>query len=206
MKVLLINGSPKANGCTATALAEIAAALNACGIDTETVQVGAAPVGGCIGCGQCRASGKCFMDDVVNDIAAKMAQADGYVLGSPVHYAGISGNMKAALDRLSFSAGSTMKYKPGAVCVSARRAGTTAAIEQLTKYVQFFHGPLVNASYWPMVHGSTPDQVRQDEEGLAIMRELGTNMAWLLKCIELGKQNGVPVPQNPPRAFTNFIR
>ena len=169
MKVLLINGSPHEKGCTYTALSLIAGELNAAGIETEILNVGTKPVGGCIGCGGC-AAGKGFMD------------------------------------RLAYAGGRYLAYKPAAICCSARRAGTTSTLDQLVKYPEFFHMPLVSGSYWPMVHGSNPEQVLQDAEGCAVMQELGRNMAWLLHCIEAGKAAGIEHPQNPKRPMTNFIR
>ena len=187
MNVLLINGSPHEKGCTYTALSLIAGELNKAGIDTEILHVGGKPVGGCIGCGGCRSG-------------------NGFVFGSPVHYASASGNMTSFMDRLSYAGGKYLAYKPAAICCSARRAGTTTTLDQLVKYPQFFHMPLVNGSYWAMVHGSNPEQVLQDAEGCAVMQELGRNMAWLLHCIEAGKAAGFDHPQNPPRPMTNFIR
>ena len=194
MNVLLINGSPHEKGCTYTALSLIAGELNKAGIDTEILHVGGKPVGGCIGCG-----------GVVNEAIEKAKTADGFVFGSPVHYASASGNMTSFMDRLSYAGGKYLAYKPAAICCSARRAGTTTTLDQLVKYPQFFHMPLVNGSYWAMVHGSNAEQVLQDAEGCAVMQELGRNMAWLLHCIEAGKAAGFDHPQNPPRPMTNFI-
>ena len=195
MNVLLINGSPHEKGCTYTALSLIAGELNAAGIDTEILNVGTKPVGGCIGCG-----------GVVNEAIEKAKTADAFVFGTPVHYASASGNMTSFLDRLSYAGGKYLAYKPAAICCSARRAGTTTTLDQLVKYPEFFHMPLVSGSYWPMVHGSNPEQVLQDQEGCAVMRELGRNMAWLLRCIEAGKAAGISHPENPRRPMTNFIR
>ena len=207
MKVLLINGSPHANGCTYTALCEVASALNTEGIETEIFHIGTSPVRGCIGCGACARLGKCvFDDDILNRLAEKAKVADGLVIGSPVHYASAGGAITCLLDRLFYSAGASLAYKPCACVVSARRAGTTAALDQLMKYPTINRMPLVSSQYWPMVHGSNPDQVRQDEEGMQIMRTLGKNMAWLLKCIEAGKQAGVSLPEREPTERTNFIR
>ena len=137
-------------------------------------------------------------------LAAKTA--DGFVFGSPVHYASASGNMTSFMDRLAYAGGRYLAYKPAAICCSARRAGTTTTLDQLVKYPQFFHMPLVNGSYWAMVHGSNAEQVLQDAEGCAVMQELGRNMAWLLHCIEAGRAAGFEHPQNPKRPMTNFIR
>ena len=142
----------------------------------------------------------------MNEVIEKAAGADAFVFGSPVHYASMTGNMTSLMDRLAYAGGANLCYKPAAIVASARRAGTTATLDQLSKYVQFFHMPMVTASYWPMVHGSTPDDVRQDLEGMEVMRQLGRNMAWLLHCIEAGKSAGIVHPENPPRPMTNFIR
>ena len=194
MKVLLVNGSPHKEGCTYTALAEVAGALEKDGIGTEIVWLGQTPTIGCMGCGACGKLGKCVHDDIVN------------VLGSPVHYAAASGQITCVLDRLFYSASGALRYKPAAAVVSARRGGTTAALEQLNKYFTINQMPLVSSRYWPMVHGNTPDQVRQDEEGLAIMRQLGHNMAWIIKCIAAGRDAGVDIPAQEPPVRTNFIR
>lgn len=207
MKVLLINGSPHANGCTYTALSEVASMLNTEGIETEIFQLGTAPVRGCAGCGGCRKTGKCvFDDDIVNRLIEKVKDIDGLVIGSPVHYAGASGTVTAVLDRLFYASASALAYKPCACIVSARRAGTTAALDQLIKYPTINRMPLVSSQYWCMVHGNTPEQVRQDAEGMQIMRTLGRNMAWLIKCIEAGKQAGINLPEREAPARTNFIR
>ena len=224
MKVLLINGSPHEKGCTYTALSLIAGELKAQGIETEILHVGGQPVGGCIGpvpasrCsweiikdtkefkGGCRSGNGCVFGGVVNEAIEKAKTADAFVFGSPVHYASAAGNMASFMDRLAYAGGKYLAYKPAAVCCSARRAGTTSTLDQLVKYPQFFHMPLVNGSYWAMVHGSNPEQVLQDAEGCAVMQELGRNMAWLLRCIEAGKAAGIDHPQNPPRPMTNFIR
>ena len=166
----------------------------------------AASLGGCVACGGCAGKGKCVFDDAVNMAIEKAKTADGFIFGSPVHYASASGNMTSFMDRLSYAGGKYLAYKPAAICCSARRAGTTTTLDQLVKYPQFFHMPLVNGSYWAMVHGSNAEQVLQDAEGCAVMQELGRNMAWLLHCIEAGKAAGFDHPQNPPRPMTNFIR
>ena len=206
MKVLLLNGSPHEKGCTYTALEEIAKALNAGGVDTELLWLGNVPTYGCTGCGACAKLGKCVRDDIVNEAAEKVRACDGLIVGSPVHYAAASGQITCALDRLFYSAGRHLRYKPGAAIVSARRAGTTAALDQLNKYFTINQMPIVSSRYWNMVHGSTPDDVRQDEEGMSVMRTLGHNMAWLLKPIEAGRAAGVPAPVQEPPARTNFIR
>src|SRR5699024_11430159 len=160
---------------------------------------------GCLGCNACAKLGRCVIDDVVNAAAEKARECDGLVVGSPVHYAAASGQIPAALDRLFYSAGRHLRLKPGAAVASARRAGTTATLDQLNKYFTINQMPVVSSRYWNMVHGTTPDEVRRDEEGLAVMRTLGHNMAWLLKSIVAGRAAGLePTVQEPP-VKTNFI-
>jgi len=206
VKVLLINGSPHAAGCTFTALSEIADTLNSLGIDSEIFHIGTAPISGCLACGGCAKLKKCVIDDVVNVAAEKVRECDGIIVGSPVHYAGASGAVVSFLDRLSYSAGSDLRAKPGAAIVSARRAGTTAALDQLNKYFNYAAMPLVGSTYWNMVHGAKPEDVRRDEEGLQTMRNLARSMAWLLKCIDAGDKAGVPRPEFESGNRTNFIR
>lgn len=208
MKVLLINGSPKAQGCTYTALCEVAKELVKENIETEIFHVGNKPIRGCMACGGCSKdnSGKCvFDDDTVNVALAKAKEADGFIFGSPVHYAGASGQITSFLDRF-FYAGDGFQYKPGAAIVSCRRGGSTAAFDQLNKYFTISNMPIVSSQYWNMVHGNTPEEVNQDLEGMQTMRTLGKNMAWLLKCIKVGKETGVALPQKEQRVATNFIR
>lgn len=206
MKVFLVNGSPHQHGCTDRALREVASALEQGGIETEIFWIGSKPIGGCIGCGACAKLGRCAFDGVVNEFAEKLDEADGFVFGSPVHYAAASGSMTGFLDRLFMSGGAALKYKPAAAVVSARRAGTTAALDQLQKYMTFGNMLLVGSQYWTMVHGKTPEDVRRDEEGLQTMRVLARNMAWVLKCLEAGKAAGVPLPEGEERIYTSFIR
>ena len=206
MKVLLLNGSPHEKGCTYTALSEVAGALERNGVETEIVWLGKGDTTGCRGCGACAKLGKCVYDDVVNVIAEKARTCDGLVVGSPVHYASASGQVTCVLDRLFYSAGTHLRLKPGAAIVSARRAGTTAAIDQLNKYFTINQMPIVSSRYWPMVHGSTSEEVYQDEEGVSVMRTLGNNMAWLLKSIQAGRDAGLALPEPEPPARTNFIR
>lgn len=206
MKVLLVNGSANVKGCTYTALQEVETALNKNGIETEIFQVGSQPVAGCIGCGVCTKDGKCFRDDVVNDFVEKAKQADGFIFGSPVHYASASGALTSFLDRAFYGKGNVFRGKPGACVVSCRRGGASSTFDQINKYFTISNMPVVPSQYWNMVHGNTPDEVRQDLEGLQTMRTLGNNMAWLLKCIELGKQNGITIPEQEPMQRTNFIR
>lgn len=206
MKVLLINGSPKKEGCTYIALCEAAKEIEKAGIETEIFHVGSEPVRGCLGCGGCSKTHKCvFDDDSVNAALEKAKEADGFIFGSPVHYAAASGMMTSFLDRF-FYAGNTFEYKPGASVVSCRRGGATAAFDQLNKYFTISNMPIVPSQYWNMVHGNTPAEVLQDLEGLQTMRTLGKNMAWLLKSIEAGKKAGLPLPEKEARQRTNFIR
>lgn len=206
MKVLLINGSPHKEGCTYVALKEVAETLNREGIETEIVWIENKPIGGCIACMSCRSTGKCVFDDAVNKIREKCETADAFVFGSPVHYAAISGNMKGFMDRLFYSAGSTFYMKPAACVLSARRAGTTAAFDQMIKYFTISQMPVVSSRYWNMVHGAVPEQVAEDQEGLFTMRVLGRNMAYMLKCMEAGKAAGVALPEKEEPVWTNFVR
>lgn len=206
MKVILVNGSPKEKGCTYTALCEVADTLEKNGIKTEIFQVGAKPVAGCIGCGACLKTGKCFVEDPVNTFLEKAKEADGFVFGSPVHYAAASGAITSFLDRAFYGKGSLFVGKPGAAVVSCRRGGASAAFDQLNKYFSINCMPIVSSQYWNQVHGNTPEEVRKDEEGMQTMRTLGSNMAWLLKCIEAGKRVGIDFPEREPAVKTNFIR
>lgn len=208
MKVLLINGSPHDKGCTFTALSEIKKTLESENIEAEIFHIGTNPVRGCIGCGGCaKNNGKCvFNDDVVNEIIEKAKTSDAFVFGSPVHYASPAGALCAVLDRAFYAGSAAFKYKPGAAIVSCRRSGTTAALDCLNKYFTISNMPVVSSCYWNMVHGSKPEDVLKDEEGLQIMRGVGKNMAWLLKCIELGEKNGISHPQPEAKIRTNFIK
>ena len=206
MKVLLVNGSPHAKGCTYTALCEVAAALEKQGIETELFQIGTKPVSGCLGCGACIKTGKCVVDDVVNEFVEKAKAADGFVFGSPVHFANASGAITSFMDRAFYGKGAVYADKPAAAIMSCRRVGATATLDQLNKYFTISNMPIVSSQYWNMVHGNTPDEVRQDAEGMQTMRTLGINMAWLLKCIEAGKAAGIAMPEREAKVATNFIR
>ena len=210
MKVLLVNGSPHKEGCTYTALTEVAGTLEAEGIETEIFWIGNRPIGGCIGCKSCDETGRCVFDDVVNRFWEKAEEADGFIFGSPVHFASASGNLTAFMDRLfhstSRSGHDAFYLKPAAAVLSARRAGTTASFDQLNKYFTIREMPVVSSCYWNMVHGSTPEEVRQDGEGLYTMRVLGRNMAYLLRCQEAARKLQIPLPEREPRVRTNFIR
>lgn len=211
MKVLLINGSPHKNGCTFTALSDVASALNSEGVQTDFYWIGNKPIGGCIGCYQCAKIHKCVFDDKVNEFTALAAEYDGFIFGSPVYYSGMNGSLMSFMDRVFYSASAQtphpFRFKPAAAVVSARRAGTTSALDQINKYFLHQQMPVVSSRYWNMVHGNTPDEVRQDGEGLQVMRILGRNMAWLLKLKEAGENAGIEPPaQENDRIATNFIR
>lgn len=207
MKVLMINGSPHEHGCTDAALKIIAGELRSRGIDSEIVWIGKGAVHGCQGCGACKKLGRCvFGDDVVNSIGEKIDSADGYVFGAPVHYASPAGAMIAVLDRLFTSHGAQMQFKPAASVVSARRAGTTASYDALNKYIGINNMLQVPSTYWNMVHGNTAEEVAKDEEGVTIMRAIGSNMAWLLNLLNSAKGTELEKPVIIPKVKTNFIR
>ena len=205
MKVLMLNGSPHDFGCTYTALSETAKALNEQGIETEIVWIGREPIEGCRGCSACRKLWKCVIEDKVNAFMEKAAEADGFVFGSPVHYASAGGAIVAFMDRLFYSSNRKLAYKPAACVVSCRRGGATATFDVLNKYFTINHMPVVSSNYWNEIHGNTAEEAAQDTEGMQTMRVLGKNMAWLLKCIEAGKAAGVE-PEKEKKILTNFIR
>ena len=206
MKVLLINGSPHVHGCTDTALREIANTLQKHAIESEIFHIGTKPVAGCIACMKCKETGHCVFNDSVDTIGARLDEFDAIVLGSPVYYAGPSGQLCSFCDRLFFVYGKKMAGKLGASVVSCRRGGASAAFDRLNKYFGILNMHTVGSQYWNMVHGFTPDDVHKDLEGLQTMRTLAENMAWLLKCIELGRKNGLPVPVHEPVTLTHFIQ
>ena len=211
MKVILVNGGPHKEGCTYTALCEVEKTLNQENIETEIFWIGNKPIAGCIACKSCAKNKKCIFDDVVNEFVEKAKDVDGFVFGSPVHYAGATGAITSFMDRVFYSASQAGKaerflFKPATTVISARRAGTTATYDQLNKYFGINQMPIISSRYWNMVHGATPDDVRKDEEGLQIMRILGRNMAYYLKCIEAGKEKGIEIPKQEKINFTNFIR
>lgn len=206
MKVILINGSPNGHGCTYTALKEVEKTLRTEDIETEMLYLGNKPIAGCIGCGYCKKQGKCVQDDKVNEVLERVLQADGLVIGSPVYFASAAGQATAFLDRLFCVGSSRFANKLGASVVSCRRGGATATFDQLNKYFTISNMPLVSGTYWNHVHGNTPDEVKQDLEGMQNMRAIGRNMAWLLKCIEAGKAAGVSMPEQEEKIKTNFIR
>lgn len=188
MKVLLLNGSPRKAGCTYTALTVVAEALEKQGIETEIFQAGNPDM------------------ENVKAAAVKMAESDALVVGSPVYWASPSGQIIEFMDKLCSCAGKDMLHKPAAAVTSARRAGTTATLDVIMKYFTYHQMPVVSSNYWTMVHGNTPDEVQQDAEGTQIMRTLGNNMAWLLKCLEAGKKAGIEMPVDEEKIKTNFIR
>ena len=202
MKVLLINGSPRRNGCTFTALSEVEKTLHREGIETELVQLGAKAVQGCR---RCKTLGRCVFDDLVNETAPKLEAADGLVVGSPVYYASANGSLIAFLDRLFYSTPFDKTMKAGAAVLSCRRGGASASFDELNKYFTISGMPVVSSQYWNSVHGNTPEEVGQDLEGLQIMRTLGRNMAFLVKSIVLGREK-LGLPEKEPRISTNFIR
>lgn len=204
-KVLLINGSPNEKGCTYTALTEVANTLNRNGVDTELLYLGKKPVAGCIDCGRCAQTGRCVFDDQVNQTLERLEEYDGIVVGSPVYYAGPSGQLCAFLDRLFFCSESRMAGKLAAAVVSCRRGGSSAAFDRLNKYFGISNMHVVGSQYWNQVHGYTPEDVHKDEEGLQTMRTLGQNMAWLLKNIEARKRQGIERPRYEDRINTDFI-
>ena len=206
MKVILVNGSPKENGCTYTALKEVEESLNKNGIETEIFWLGNNPVSGCIGCKSCLKNGKCFMDDKVNEFLAKVPETDGFVFGTPVHFAASSGMLSSFMDRVFYGRRNLFSNKPASSVASCRRGGATATIDEVNKYFGISNMPIVSSQYWNMVHGNTPEEVRKDEEGMQTMRTLGNNMAWLLKSIEAGKRAGIELPKNEQIISTNFIR
>lgn len=205
-KVLLINGSPNEFGCTYTALKEVANTLQENDVQSEIIYPGKKPIAGCIDCGKCFEIGKCVFNDKVNELLAKIDEYDGIVVGSPVYYAGPTGQICSFLDRLFFASGGKMEGKLAAAVVSCRRGGASAAFDRLNKYFTISNMHIVSSQYWNQVHGFTPEDVRKDEEGMQTMRTLGRNMAWLLKNIEAGKEKGIENPKREPVIMTNFIR
>ena len=206
MKVILINGSPKENGCTYTALREIEKQLQKNNIETEIFWLGNKPISGCIGCGSCLKTGECFMQDKVNEFLEKVPKTDGFIFGSPVHFAATSGMLSSFMDRVFYGRRKLFSNKLGSAVVSCRRGGATAALDEINKYFGISNMPIVSSQYWNMVHGNNPEEVLKDEEGMQTMRTLGNNMAWLLKSIEAGKKAGIKLPENESIISTNFIR
>lgn len=205
MKVLLINGSPRANGNTAFALNQMAEVFHQQGIEAELLHVGNQPIRGCVACGSCHKTGKCVMDDLVNEAAPKFQEADGIVLASPVYYASANSTLTAFLDRLFFSAHYDMRMKVGASVAVARRGGCSATFDQLNKYFTISGMPVASSHYWNSVHGGAPGEAAQDAEGIATVRNLAKNMSFLMKSIALGKET-FGLPEYDKRTMTNFIR
>jgi multimeric flavodoxin WrbA len=207
MKVLLVNGSPHAKGSTYVALTEVAKSLKTQGIETEIFQLGTKAISGCLGCQYCRTHDKqCVLGDIVNDFNEKSSNYDGFVFGTPVHYAAASGALTSFMDRVFYSAGSLMANKPAATVIVCRRGGASAAFDQINKYYTINNMFIVGSNYWNSVHASTPDAITKDEEGLQTMRTLGVNMAWILKCIEAGKNAGIPQPKREDKIATVFAK
>ncbi|MBQ8684491.1 MAG: flavodoxin family protein [Clostridia bacterium] len=205
MKVLIINGSPRVNGNTSVALAEMEKVFAKNGIETETVQVGGMEIRGCLGCGYCFKNGTCAVDDIVNELAPKFEACDGLVVGSPVYYAAANGTLVSLLDRLFYSTKFNKTMKVGAAVAVARRGGCSATFDQLNKYFTIAGMPVAPSQYWNSVHGRKPGEAAQDEEGLQTMRTLAENMSFLIKSIALGKE-AYGIPEKEPWTMTNFIR
>ena len=205
-RILMINGSPNEHGCTYTALAEVAGALKGRGIDSEIVYLGKKAVQGCVACMYCQTHGRCVFNDKVNELSERLGEFDGLVVGSPVYYAGPTGQVCSFLDRFFFSNGNRFEGKLAASVVSCRRGGATAAFDRLNKYFTISNMTLAGSQYWNMVHGFTPEDVRKDLEGLQTMRTLAANMAWLLAGIRAGRERGVEPPAYEETVYTHFIR
>lgn len=207
MKVLLVNGSPHEKGCTYTALQEISNTLTVEGIDSDIFQVGVKPISGCIGCYVCRKTQRCAINDHVNEFLEAAQGVDGFIFGSPVHFAAASGSLTSFMDRAFFAGEKSLFYlKPAAAIASARRAGNCATFDQINKYFSIRQMPIISSSYWNMVHGSIAEDVAQDLEGLQTMRTLARNMAWFLRCKEAGEKAGIALPATEKPLVTNFIR
>ena len=211
MKVLLVNGSPHKEGCTYTALTEVEKSLNKEGIETDIFWIGNKPISGCIACKACVKLKKCvFNNDIVNEFLDIAKDYDGFIFGTPVHWAAASGAITSFLDRVFYadSCGGRKSFylKPAATVISARRAGTTATFDQINKYFGILQMPIITSQYWNMVHGAKPEEVKQDLEGMQIMRTLGKNMAFFLKCKEAGMKAGIKLPEVETTVFTNIIR
>lgn len=205
MHILMLNGSPRENGNTARALCEMKTIFEEAGCTVETVRVGHLPVRGCVSCYSCSRTGKCVFDDIVNELAPKLAACDGLVLGSPVYYGAANGALAAVLNRLFYSTHFSKAMKVGAAVIVARRGGASAAFDQLNKYFTISGMPVASGQYWNSVHGRDPGDAAQDEEGLQSMRTLARNMVFLMKSIALGKEQ-FGLPENEPVKRTNFIR
>lgn len=209
MKVLLTNGSPHKTSCTYTALCEVAKALNENGIDTDIFWIGNKPISGCIACKTCVKNNHCIFDDTVNEFLKIAQDYDGFIFGTPVHWGGASGNMTSFMDRVFYAdlcgGGNRFLLKPAATVISARRAGTTATWDQVNKYYGLMQMPIITSRYWNMVHGTNPEEVKQDLEGMQTMKVLGNNMAFFLNCKNVGMKMGIKQPEQEQITFTNFI-
>lgn len=206
MKVLMLNGSPKKNGNTARALKEIGMQLEKEGLEYEIFNLGGAPIRDCIGCGQCSEKGCVFDDDSVNEFIKKAKEADGFIFGTPVYYAHPSGRILDFLDRVFFAGSAAFKFKPGAVISVARRGGGTASCDALNKYLGKSQMPIATSTYWNIIYGEVPGQAETDIEGMQTMRNLARNMAWMIKCFDMGKKNGIDYPDAETDKRMNFIR
>ncbi len=206
MKALLINGSPHRRGCTYTALGGVETGLQELGVQADIMWLGTSAISGCLSCGKCLRVGKCFIDDVVNQVIDDAVNYDAFVFGTPVHFASAAGSMTSFMDRLFYGRGNLFAGKPTAAVVSCRRGGASAAFDQMNKYFTMSNMMVVGSPYWNQVHGNTPAEVLRDEEGMQTMRTLGRNMAWLMKCIDAGRQAGINFPEFEPIVRTNFIR
>ncbi|MFT0897982.1 flavodoxin family protein [Candidatus Methanoprimaticola sp. MG2] len=206
MKVMVVNGSSRRNGCTGRALQEVSSTLHDQGIETEEVFIGNNPMSDCLACNKCRSIGKCVIDDLVNEVAEKARDCDGFVFGSPVYYAHPSARILTFMDRLFYSSGGSLAFKPAAAVLSARRAGNTASMDVMNKYFTINSMPVVSSTYWNHVFGSEPEQVEMDLEGLQTMRNIGLNMAWMIRCIEAGKKEGIGHPVYGRKTSTSFFR
>ena len=202
-RVLLLNGSPHKNGCTATALNEMIKIFEAEGIETELIQVGSQAIRGCIGCNQCFKSGKCVFDDLVNEVAPKFEAADGLVIGSPVYYSSPNGTILSFLDRLFYSTSFSKQMKVGAALVSCRRGGNTASFDVLNKYFTISSMPVASSNYWNQVHGFSAEDVIKDKEGLQTIRNLARNMSFMIKAFAMAKKE-IGYPELETGAFTSF--
>ena len=202
-KVLLLNGSPKANGCTATALNEMISVFNEEGIKTEIIHVGNKDIRGCVSCGYCEKNGKCVVNDLVNEVAGKFEEADGLVVGSPVYYGSPNGTILSFMDRLFYSTSFSKQMKVGAAVVSCRRGGNTASFDVLNKYFTISGMPVASSTYWNQVHGFDAEDVKKDLEGLQTMRNLARNMSFMIKAFSDAKEKyGLPTVERD--AFTSF--
>lgn len=207
MKILLFNGSPNSNGCTNAALEHMASVLEERGFDTEIFQVGKKIKGGCMACGGCSKTGRCVQNDCVNEAAELLKEADGFVFGTPAHFASPTGDMVSFLDRLFYVGSEDMKYKPAAIAVVARRGGCTAAFDTMMKYPTYNQMPVVSGDYWPIAHAHVnPSQLKEDEEGLFTLSTVARNLAWMVKCIDAGKNAGIEPEHKEKEIWTNFVR